>query len=349
MSGTSSYSTRETSHGVSSDDTLLQNRLEQMISISRLSSGVESLPTSCRSSVSPPPFTQHVLPTVRRSLRTPTKSIDYVHHPMDSAKRRAQKNANLARIQSSASAKSASTRSGGISERDLRGVSVHSREISTLLPSDGARTGAKWPRQGANTVKGRMEEIACDMCHGRVHWACAGLEDRDSLKNEPWACPDCRVISSRYNNSEDEDEDHTYIEVERAQQERCLRPNCVWRSRRRIVRKQQDEDTFYIEAILGRRATGRRIYSTNKRVWEYLVKWHDWELWDATWEPAQHIPDLEYYQSHFVQAAKKADVDISRKVVLLPGVLEWYDEDGDRLDKKLTEMGIEPRTWWQDK
>ena len=111
-----------------------------------------------------------------------------------------------------------------------------------------------------------------------------------------------------------------------------------------------------------RRKLIRRLMN-GKRVYEYLVKWHDWEIYDATWcavhrtgryhietlprEPAKHIPDLEHYRDHFLVAAKEASIEERYRIMLLPSTAVWWDEKGELMRDKLADAGIEPREWWE--
>jgi len=88
---------------------------------------------------------------------------------------------------------------------------------------------------------------------------------------------------------------------------------------------------------------------SNKRIFEYLVKWFRWEVYDSTWEPAKNIPDLPYYEDYYLTAARDEGVLARYKVGLLAEASEWFDENtGKRLVEKLREAGVEKRMWWDD-
>lgn len=116
------------------------------------------------------------------------------------------------------------------------------------------------------------------------------------------------------------------------------------------------------EVELYRRKAVARLVN-GKRVFHYLVQWFEWPMWDCTWsvyipslrisrvlkrrirEPAKHIPNLEYWEDHFLDAAKKAGVESKFRIALLPDAEEWFDEQGYLREDRLREKGIEPRSW----
>ncbi|OCF54160.1 hypothetical protein L486_08357 [Kwoniella mangroviensis CBS 10435] len=200
-----------------------------------------------------------------------------------------------------------------------------------------------WPTFGINTLKNRMDEIVCDTCGGRVHWACAGLSHSKNMREAPWSCPDCLKIMIEANDSRD----GRIPSIPRAQQEKCLRPNCIFRSERRIVRENDDVNQFFMEKIIGRKKTSHRPGSGN---YLYLVKWWDWEIYDSTWEPGRNIPDLERYEALFLQYALKTEgTDMYLKnVLLLEECSPWFDHKGRYNVGLLKSLGVEKRLWWDD-
>ncbi|WVQ70118.1 uncharacterized protein L199_008343 [Kwoniella botswanensis] len=200
-----------------------------------------------------------------------------------------------------------------------------------------------WPTFGVNTLKNRMDEIVCDTCGGRVHWACAGLSHSRNMREAPWSCPDCLKIMVEASDSRD----GRIPSIPRAQQEKCLRPNCIFRSERRIVRENDDVNQFFMEKIIGRKKISHRPGSGN---YLYLVKWWDWEIYDSTWEPGRNIPDLERYEVLFLQCALKTEgTDMYLKnVLLLEECSPWFDHKGRYKVDLLKSLGVEKRIWWDD-
>ncbi|WWD01429.1 hypothetical protein V866_008373 [Kwoniella sp. B9012] len=200
-----------------------------------------------------------------------------------------------------------------------------------------------WPTFGANTLKNRMDEIVCDTCGGRVHWACAGLSHSKNMREAPWSCPDCLKIMLEASNSRD----GRIPSIPRAQQEKCLRPNCIFRSERRIVRENDDVNQFFMEKIIGRKKISHKPGSGN---YLYLVKWWDWEIYDSTWEPGRNIPDLERYEALFLQCALKTEGTnmYLKNVLLLEECSPWFDHKGRYNVELLKSLGVEKRLWWDD-
>ncbi|WVF72131.1 hypothetical protein IAT40_006943 [Kwoniella sp. CBS 6097] len=200
--------------------------------------------------------------------------------------------------------------------------------------------GPVWPAFGPNTIKTRMEEVICDNCSGRVHYACAGPLGGKDMNKEPWSCPNCIWILTHT----DDDEE---IDIPRAQQERCLREDCIYRSARKVVRKNNDDNEFFMERIVGRKRL--RWEANGKATYVYLVKWYDWALHDSTWEPRCNIPNIGRQEAFFLQEARRQGVQIDprNKVVLLPEMEMWMDHKGQyRLDV-LEGMGLDKRWWWE--
>ncbi|KAK8869840.1 hypothetical protein IAR55_000408 [Kwoniella newhampshirensis] len=224
----------------------------------------------------------------------------------------------------------------------VRGASLIRDSLLAPGEGDDSTRGAKWPKYGINTVKGRMQEIVCDICGGRVHWACAGLPDGASMWNEAWSCPECIAIQREYAEA-----GSRAPSIPRAQQERCLRNSCIYRSMERIVRKPKDDDEFYLERIIGRKAVGRQ--ANGKRTFKYLVKWWDWQSYDSTWEPAKNIPDLKRNDDIFLHAAREADINVNYRVALLPEAQMWFTDTGEYKKDLLRMLGVDGRAWWDDK
>ncbi|WWC61157.1 uncharacterized protein I303_103736 [Kwoniella dejecticola CBS 10117] len=207
----------------------------------------------------------------------------------------------------------------------------------------GKARGNRWPAFGANTVKSRMEEILCDTCGGRVHWACAGLSHGKNMREAPWSCPDCMAILM----DAEEDEDGRMPSISQAQQQKCLRPDCIYRSEKKIIRKNDDVNEFFMERIVGRKRL--HFNEGGGATFMYLIKWWDWEIYDATWEPAKNIPDLARREAIFLQQFKNAPDMLTQKVWLLDKCSPWFDYKGQYNIELLKSLGIEKRYWWDDK
>nr|XP_031862833.1 uncharacterized protein CI109_001845 [Kwoniella shandongensis]KAA5529905.1 hypothetical protein CI109_001845 [Kwoniella shandongensis] len=214
----------------------------------------------------------------------------------------------------------------------VRGASLIEDNLLAPGEGEGSVRGVKWPKYGVNSVKGRMQEITCDICGGRVHWACAGLTDGASMWNEAWSCPECVAIQL-----ESAEAGSRAPSIPRSQQER---------SQERIVRKPKDDDEFYLERIIGRRSLGRQ--ANGKKVFMYLIKWWDWQVYDATWEPAKNIPDLKRNEEIFLHSARENDINVNYRIALLPEAQLWFTEKGEYKKDLLRMLGVDERAWWDD-
>ncbi|WVR05275.1 hypothetical protein IAU60_002287 [Kwoniella sp. DSM 27419] len=207
------------------------------------------------------------------------------------------------------------------------------------------RNIVRWPNFGANTLKSRMDEIVCDLCKGRVHFACAGLSHGKDMSKTPWSCPPCEqlLIGSLGKRRRMDVEE---VRVPSAQTERCLREDCIYRSSRKIIRKNNDVDQYFMDRIIGRKRTG---WDNGKAVYKYLIKWLNWEIYDSTWEPASNIPNLSREVALFARQCKQQALDDPRlKVVLLPQAEEYFDWKGSYKLDVLERLCIERRWWWED-
>ncbi|EIW69691.1 hypothetical protein TREMEDRAFT_62560 [Tremella mesenterica DSM 1558] len=274
-------------------------------------------------------------------------------------------------------------------QQSLREASVIPRQI--LPPSTGPqRSKTRWPPWGDNTIQSRMQEITCDTCQGRLHYACASLHDDDDMRGEPYSCPPCVTLysmsspslspspttpsnlpnlpnsssspSSSSNNlpsnsliSKSTSTTNTKSKnlvprkirgriVPIAPHDRCIRPDCILRSRISLKRKRDDTELYYFERIIGRRVLHR--LGNGKRVFEFLVKWEGWEIYDSTWEKSRNIPHVEVQHELFEIMAKRQGLEMMTRTCLLNEAEEWWDDMGELKRDKLEMLGVQPAPWW---
>ncbi|WWC69494.1 uncharacterized protein I206_103435 [Kwoniella pini CBS 10737] len=312
---------------------------------SNLSSGVDSLPNTGNTNT-PVPNTQHTYQTANIAKPWNPFPLNYIREPT------ALSIADHSSVVSTDDSILTSVKRGTSLVEDkllLPGSPEppvpRKRRRSGRVHASHKRKGKAnvWPNYGINTVKTRMEEIICDTCGGRVHWACAGLNHGKSMREAPWSCPDCLTILMEA----EEDEDGRLPSIPRAQQEKCLRPDCIFLTAKKIVRKNDDDNEFYLEKIIGRK---RLHYNDNGgATYIYLIKWYDWEIYDSTWEPAKNIPDLERWETIFLQQFKHSPDVLTQRVWLLEECTPWFDYKGHYNTELLKSLNIEKRTWWDDK
>ena len=82
---------------------------------------------------------------------------------------------------------------------------------------------------------------------------------------------------------------------------------------------------FYVEAILDKRVN-------LKGQVEYLIKWEDYSIEDATWEPIQNINDLkplleQYEKSKAIIQSANTNNNYVQENLLMEEILEFLDED----------------------
>ncbi|KAK6902914.1 hypothetical protein I203_108174 [Kwoniella mangroviensis CBS 8507] len=191
--------------------------------------------------------------------------------------------------------------------------------IKCLAASDGHKTTeADWPNKGPNTAKGRLEEIVCDTCKGRCHWSCAGIPEEKDMSQENWICPDCAYRM--------EVEDTPAVLIDPTQQLKCIRYNCILREKRAIEHQDGEEERYFVEKIVGRRAIARETDS-QKRIFQYLVKWDGYDLDECTWEP---LANLEHHSEcllrKFEDTAKRTKSNLKLRVCILPEARKHWDE-----------------------
>ncbi|WVQ70106.1 uncharacterized protein L199_008331 [Kwoniella botswanensis] len=191
--------------------------------------------------------------------------------------------------------------------------------IKCLAASNGHKTTeADWPNKGPNTAKGRLEEIVCDICKGRCHWSCAGIPEEKDMSEENWICPDCAYRM--------EVEETPTVLIDPTQQLKCIRYNCILREKRAIEHQDGEEERYFVEKIVGRRAIAREA-DTQKRIFQYLVKWDGYDLDECTWEP---LANLEHHSERlltkFEQTAKRTRSNLKLRVCILPEARKFWDE-----------------------
>ncbi|WVR05242.1 hypothetical protein IAU60_002254 [Kwoniella sp. DSM 27419] len=193
------------------------------------------------------------------------------------------------------------------------------------MSSGERKTPAEWPPKGPNTARGRLEEIVCDACKGRCHWSCAGLAEDQDMSDETWVCPDCL--------HQIKVDEMDRILIETVPQVACIRYNCILREKRAIDHKEGEEQMYFVDRIIGRRAI--QVDAEGNRVFEYLVRWLGYALNECTWEPESNlIPHFVQWHKTFMDKARKSGVVLSFDVALLPEALAcWHAETGDRVQK----------------
>ncbi|WWC61140.1 uncharacterized protein I303_103719 [Kwoniella dejecticola CBS 10117] len=191
--------------------------------------------------------------------------------------------------------------------------------IKCLAPSGGERISeASWPDKGPNTAKGRLEEIVCDACKGRCHWSCAGIPEDKDMSDETWVCPDCTYRIDV--------EEIPRVLIDCTQQMRCIRYNCILREKRAIEHEEGEEERYFVEKVVGRKAIARDPES-QKRIFVYLVKWDGYELYDCTWEPPANLEHhIDKFLADFDKAARRTKSDLKMRVCILPEARKFWDE-----------------------
>ncbi|ORY33800.1 hypothetical protein BCR39DRAFT_586415 [Naematelia encephala] len=166
----------------------------------------------------------------------------------------------------------------------------------------------------------RQDEIISET--QRVHWSCAGLDIDTSYTPETYVCPECSFILATA----------PYSNIAFAQQERCVRPDCILHMHKAPQVRDGDDERFRMERIIGRRELPRADPSSTKK-FEYLVKWEDWEINDCTWEPADNIDNLEMHLGEFKEVCDHEDLDYRLPVVLLSEARSAWNETGILLSR----------------
>ncbi|ODO11490.1 hypothetical protein I350_00270 [Cryptococcus amylolentus CBS 6273] len=221
--------------------------------------------------------------------------------------------------------------------RSVRGPSLNLEQ--GLLPSDTAqRKDWAWKCLGDNTAKGRNWVLECRGCTGRVHWACAGFETTSKWnKSHNYFCPGCWSLLGKAIKSKQ-------ATVEKAQQETCLRADCILHH----DPVEDDDDQFAFESVKGRRY---RKKGDPKSV-EFLIKWEQWALWDSTWEPPSALDDFPYAKRRFEKQARAEGNNVGagalgERVILLKEAQEYFlPRTGKYNISHLKEKKLAHREWW---
>ncbi|TYJ56587.1 hypothetical protein B9479_002679 [Cryptococcus floricola] len=224
--------------------------------------------------------------------------------------------------------------------RSVRGPSLIPEQ--SLLPSDTAqRKDWIWKSLGDNTAKGRNWILTCRGCTGRVHWACAGFETTTkwTITNN-YYCPGCWLLHGKTIKKYSKQQ----ATVEKAQQETCLRADCILHH----DPVEDDDDQFAFESVVGRRY---RKKGDPKTV-EFLIKWEQWALWDSTWEPPSTLADFPYAKKKFEKQARAEGNSVGagafgERVILLKEVQEYFlPKTGKYNISYLKEKKLAHRKWW---
>ncbi|WWC90058.1 uncharacterized protein L201_004991 [Kwoniella dendrophila CBS 6074] len=321
---------------ISIDKSIRESSEEEYAFSNNLSSGIDSLPGKNTGS-SPGPSTTKVYPTRNHNTKWNPFPLTYMREPTRSKSgvSLVEDRLLLPGIKTSVVAQS----------KKRRRSTYHGWSNGNKKRKKPNSELKGWPDYGTNTIKSRMEEIICDTCGGRVHWACAGLGHGKNMRDTPWSCPGCLAILLEV----EDGNDGRMPSIPRAQQERCLRPNCIYSSQKKIVRKNDDVNEFYMEKIIGRKRLHFNLGGGGGATYMYLVRWYDWEIYDSTWEPARNIPDLPKWEAHFLQSLKSEGPDIhTQKVLLAEECKPWFDHRGKYNTALLLSMNLEKRLWWED-
>ncbi|RXK36436.1 hypothetical protein M231_06280 [Tremella mesenterica] len=244
----------------------------------------------------------------RRSFRPRSRPVDYHSHPLDGKK-----------LYVSSPKKKKGKTEPGHRLRSFKGrVWLNNKCLSA---SDGEKRGeGVWPAKSENTVKGKMQEVICDACKGRVHWACAGLQPEDDMSERTWDCPDCELAIKKGTSRR---------EIEVAPQDRCIRFNCILRDKKATVREDDDDKQYVVEKIIGRKAIARN-QEDKSRIFKYLVLWSDWPITASTWEHQDpDFPRTNPYVRQFMEEAISLEIPLRPAVALLPEATKHWDERGD--------------------
>ncbi|TYJ56583.1 hypothetical protein B9479_002675 [Cryptococcus floricola] len=202
----------------------------------------------------------------------------------------------------------------------------------TLPASDGSRRSkGRWPNKKPFSIVGTMQEIVCDWCHGRCHWACAGLSEHVDMSKRDWFCADCKHLQKVKGVTRKE-------YVDRSQEERCIRFNCILLDD--IPEEAYQEEVFVVQRLIGRRTV--RKFSAFSRAnssveTEWLVFWDGYELKDCSWEVRDNLAphDKKLIADFDAVAGKEIGVEANEKsslVLLEEAKTVWSTETGDAIE-----------------
>ncbi|WVQ71625.1 hypothetical protein IAR50_001165 [Cryptococcus sp. DSM 104548] len=231
--------------------------------------------------------------------------------------------------------------------RTLRGVSLVSEQ--NLRPSDRIqRQSWVWKPLGENSAKGRNWTLECCGCTGRVHWACAGFKDLTKwTARDKYYCPSCWPLSSKKfpHNKQQDIRQHAFVEI--AQQETCLRSDCILH----LDPIEDDDDQYTFEKVVGRRYRDMQDPETI----EFLVKWAHWELWDCTWEPPSNLASFPDAIKKFERQAKAEGKNVGRRifgerVILLDKVQDYFLPSTGKynIDYLKNTLKVKRKAWWKE-
>ncbi|WVQ71621.1 hypothetical protein IAR50_001161 [Cryptococcus sp. DSM 104548] len=201
----------------------------------------------------------------------------------------------------------------------------------TLPVSDGSRrTKGRWPNKKGFSIVGTMQEIVCDWCHGRCHWACAGLSENVDMSKRDWFCTDCKYLQKVKGVTRKE-------YVDRSQEERCIRFNCILLDD--IPEEAYQEEVFVVQRLVGRRTV--RKFSAFSRAnssveTEWLVFWDGYGLRDCSWEVRKNLAphDKKLIADFDAVASKEIGVEENERsslVLLEEAKSAWSVETGDAI------------------
>ncbi|ODN84778.1 hypothetical protein L202_00651 [Cryptococcus amylolentus CBS 6039] len=202
----------------------------------------------------------------------------------------------------------------------------------TLPASDGSRKSkGKWPNKKPFSIVGTMQEIVCDWCHGRCHWACAGLSEHVDMSERDWFCADCKHLQKVKGVTRKE-------YVDRSQEERCIRFNCILLDD--IPEEAYQEEVFVVQRLIGRRTVRKSsaFSRANSSVeTEWLVFWDGYELKDCSWEVRDNLAphDKKLIADFDAVAGKEIGVEANEKsslVLLEEAKTVWSTETGDAIE-----------------
>jgi hypothetical protein len=84
-----------------------------------------------------------------------------------------------------------------------------------------------------------------------------------------------------------------------------------------------------------------------KRKYEYLVRWHGYELFDCTWQEAKSFEGgVKAPEQEFLKRCVAEGLNDRARVVLLPEAEMFWDENGDLKEDLLIELGVPEAEWW---
>ncbi|KAI0346606.1 hypothetical protein BDW22DRAFT_1352753 [Trametopsis cervina] len=146
---------------------------------------------------------------------------------------------------------------------------------------------SNWPAVINNDAT-RKDFIKCDGCDCWYHWNCVGIREVDPRANAddvPFTCPPCEISINMH---------HIARKVVFERNEKaCARPGCTF---------TLDSGEYFLERLIARVP---RNLNANPPIFEWLFKWADYPVKEATWEPDSMLPSgREKYIEEFEEAAR---------------------------------------------